>query len=207
MTVSLALLVKDPPLDRLARLLDYVRPVVTETVAVVDDRTANETVDILSHWEGVTVVPFSWCDDFAAGRNAALPHCTGDWILHLDPDEWPTPMMLDFIAMVDASEWTSHVDWHGQRHVSPRGYLFWTTDGEGRSDINVEHDWHCRLFRRTDGWWYKRIHEQVALSGLTEDRTRETPLMAKAPRAASFRHDSEASPEKRAMYERMEALV
>lgn len=205
MTVSLAMLVLDPPLDRLAALLARVRPVASQAVVVVDDRTAIEAVDAMSAWEGVTLVPFSWVDDFAAGRNAALPHCTGDWVLHLDPDEWPTDRMLSFIEMASASEWVPVVPWYGQLHPDPRGYLFWTTDGSGHADPAREHDWHCRLFRRERGLWYKPVHEQVMLDGLPESRTRETPLLVKAPRSASLRHDGEGSPEKSELYARIEA--
>ena len=94
MTVSAAFLVLDPPLDRLAALLELIRPVVHEAIVVVDDRTRPETVDVMSTWPNVKLIPFGWVDDFAAARNAALPHCTGDWVLHLDPDEIPSRAML-----------------------------------------------------------------------------------------------------------------
>ena len=41
--ISAAFLVKDPPLDRLSMLVEYLRPVVSDFVFVVDDRTATET--------------------------------------------------------------------------------------------------------------------------------------------------------------------
>jgi hypothetical protein len=45
MTVTLAMLVLNPPLDRMAALIEYMRPVVSETVVVVDDRTSIEALD------------------------------------------------------------------------------------------------------------------------------------------------------------------
>ena len=98
MTVSATFLVLDPPLDRLAMLIECIRPVVSECVIVVDDRTAAETVATMSAWRDMTLVPFRWVDDFAEARNAALPHAHGDWILHLDPDEMPTAAMLEFMG-------------------------------------------------------------------------------------------------------------
>ncbi len=188
MAVSAAFLVKDPPLDRLALLVEYLRPIVTEYVIVVDDRTAVETADVMSIWRGVTLVPFRWVDDFAEARNAALPHCTSDWVLHLDPDELPSAAMLDFIAMVDAQS-QEDVDWQGSRYMAPRGYLFFTQNYfDGRQGEEWEEHWHCRLFRRDSGYWYKQVHEQVALEGMPEDRTRGTPLLPKAPRAAYLIH-------------------
>ena len=33
------------------------------------------------------IIPFTWCDDFAAARNAGLERCRGEWFLYLDDDE------------------------------------------------------------------------------------------------------------------------
>ena len=184
MTVSAALLVLDPPLDRLAMLLACVRHVVSDTVIVVDDRTRPEAVATMSDWEGVTLVPLSWCDDFAAARNAALPHCRGDWVLHVDPDEMPTGPMLDFVRMVDASP-REDASWRGCVVPAPRGYLFLAENYEGGVRLpEWEEHWHCRLFRRDAGRWYKPVHEQVMLEAMPESHTRGTPLLPKAPRGA-----------------------
>ncbi len=187
MTISAAFLVLDPPLDRLALLIEYLRPVVSEFVVVVDDRTAAEASDTMTQW-GVTLVPFHWVDDFAEARNAALPHCHGDWILHLDPDEMPTAAMLDFLRMVDAVP-QADVDWQGTRYNAPRGYLFFTKNFyDGRQGEEYEEHWHCRLFRRAAGIWYKSVHEQVMLDGMPESATRGTPLLVKAPLSAYLIH-------------------
>jgi hypothetical protein len=188
MTVSAAFLVKDPPLDRMAALVEYLRPVVSEFVVTVDSRTQPEAVDTMQLWYGVQTVPFDWVDDFAAARNSAIRHCTGDWILHLDPDELPSAAMIDFIRMVDASS-LGDVQWQGATYPAPRGYLFFTKNFyDGRQGDEWEEHWHCRLFRRTSGVWYKPVHEQVMLEGLPESRSRGTPLLPKAPRSACIIH-------------------
>jgi hypothetical protein len=188
MTISAAFLVKDPPLDRLALLVEYLRPIVTEYVIVVDDRTAAEAVATMSAWRDVTIVPFRWVDDFAAARSAAIPHCHGDWVLHLDPDEIPSAAMLDFLRIVDETP-QDDVDWQGSRYVAPRGYLFFTKNFyDGIQGAEYEEHWHCRLFRRSSGWWYKPVHEQVMLDAMPEHRTRGTPLLPKAPRGAYLIH-------------------
>jgi len=189
MTVSAAFLVKDPPMDRLALLVEYLRPVVSQYVIVVDDRTAAETNDAMSAWRDVTLVPFRWVDDFSAARNAALPHCTGDWILIVDPDELPSIGMLDFIRLVDAVP-QDDVDWQGVRYWAPQGYLFFTKNFYGGvQGPEYEEHWHCRLFK-PGGRFYKPVHEQVALRGLPEDMTRNTPLMPKAPMSAYLIHSN-----------------
>ncbi len=207
MTVSAALLVLDPPIDRLAALLAYLRPVVSDVVIVVDDRTAVETADIMAGWENVTLVPFRWIDDFSAGRNAALPHCRGDWVLHVDPDEIPSFAMLDFIRMVD-SEPQRDVVWQGSLYPAPLGYLFFTKNWfNGRKGEEWEEHWHTRLWRNGHGRFYKPLHEQVALDGQPESDTRGTPLLPKAPLAAYLIHSKpkEAIGRDDANYARIEA--
>lgn len=187
MSVTLAMLVWDPPLDRMAMLLDYVRPLVAQTVVVVDSRTSPRAADTIASW-GVELVGFDWCDDFAAARNAALPACTGDWILHLDPDELPSPALFDFVRTVDGSLWAD-VTWQGRLYPAPRGYLIFTRNWfDGRQGAEWEEHWHCRLFRRDAGRWYKAVHEQVELDGLPEHMTRGGELLPKAPRGAYLIH-------------------
>lgn len=207
MTVSAALLVLDPPIDRLALLLEYLRPVVSDVVIVVDDRTAVETVDIMSTWPNVTLVPFGWVDDFSVGRNAALPHCRGDWILHVDPDELPSAAMLEFVRMVDVQP-QGDVQWHGATYRAPLGYLFFTRNFfNGRRGEEWEEHWHCRFFRRLHGYWYKPVHEQVALDGAPESDTRGTALLPKAPLGACLIHSKpkEGLGRDDAIYARIEA--
>ena len=189
MTVTLAMLVKDPPLDRMAALIELCRPVISDAVVVVDDRTSQGAVDAMSTWRDVTLTTFRWVDDFAAARNAALPHAKGDWILHLDPDELPSRPMLDFIEAVDRGIWFDRPVPGGYVAVAPRGWLFWTVAyTNGYWAETQEQDWHCRLFRREHGQWYKPVHEQVALDGRPEYVTRETPLLPKAPSGAYMIH-------------------
>jgi hypothetical protein len=188
MTVTLAMLVLNPPLDRMAALIEYMRPVVSETVVVVDDRTSIEACDTMAAWPGVQLVPFRWVDDFSLARNAALSHCHGDWVLHLDPDEMPTAAMLDFIRTVDTTP-QPDVEWQGATYYGPRGYLFFTRNFfDGRQGEEWEEHWHCRLFRRDAGRWYKPVHEQVALEGEPEAATRGSPWLPKAPRGAFLIH-------------------
>ena len=55
-------------------------------IVVVDTGSTDRTVEIAREF-GAEIYSFAWCDDFAAARNAALEHATGDWILMLDADE------------------------------------------------------------------------------------------------------------------------
>ncbi len=63
---------------------------VVDEIVVVDAGSSDRTAEI-ARAAGAIVVPHVWSDDFAAARNAALPHVTGDWILVLDADERLAP--------------------------------------------------------------------------------------------------------------------
>lgn len=82
------MIVKDEEL-LLPQCLDSVKDTVDEMV-VVDTGSRDRTVEI-AQAAGATVAHFEWCDDFAAARNAALGHVTGDWVLVLDADEELNP--------------------------------------------------------------------------------------------------------------------
>lgn len=83
-TLTLCLIARDEA-RFLAGCLASVRGVVDQVV-VVDTGSTDDTVAI-AEAAGALVVHHAWSDDFAAARNAALPHATGDWILVLDADE------------------------------------------------------------------------------------------------------------------------
>lgn len=72
--------------DRIARLLDSVRPWVDEML-VLDTGSLDDTAAVAAA-HGARVAHFLWCDDFAAARNHALTLSGADWHLVLDADEW-----------------------------------------------------------------------------------------------------------------------
>jgi tetratricopeptide (TPR) repeat protein len=73
----------------LGRCLDSAISWVDEVI-VVDTGSVDDTVEI-ARARGARVSKFTWCDDFAAARNASVALATGDWILCLDADEAISP--------------------------------------------------------------------------------------------------------------------
>ena len=202
MTVAASFLVRDPALDRLSMLVAFLRPVVSEFVFAVDDRTDPATRAVIAGWEDTTVVDFAWCDDFSAGRNVSLDHVQADWSLILDPDELPSVAMLDFVGMVDRSPWAD-VTWQGYGYPAPRGYLFFTKNFEdGVQGPEWEEHWHCRLFRTRSARWYRPVHELVQLDGMAESTIRGTSMLPKAPRSAYLIHSklSDVAPASTELY-------
>jgi hypothetical protein len=88
MRLSLCMIVKDE--ERfLPGCLASVAGVADEVI-IVDTGSADGTRE-LARAAGALVVERAWDDDFAAARNEALRHATGDWILQLDADERLAP--------------------------------------------------------------------------------------------------------------------
>lgn len=197
MSVGAAFLVLDPPIDRLALLVEYIQSVVDEIVIVVDDRTKPDLIEKMRALPKVkALVPWTWNDSFADARNAALPHLTTDWVLHLDPDELPSGIML------------AHIKWVSDGNANPAtlGYLYWTVNyWDGVRGDEQPYHWHCRMFRRESGHWYRRVHELVMLGGLEEGQTRETVVLPTAPKEAYLIHSKPGStiPESDALYARL----
>ncbi len=69
----------------IATMLESVRGIVSESI-VVDTGSTDGTPAIAAAY-GARVEQFTWCDDFAAARNASLAFATQPWIVVLDADE------------------------------------------------------------------------------------------------------------------------
>ncbi len=78
------MIVRDEEGD-LPRLLASVQGLVDE-ICILDTGSTDRTVAIAQE-AGARVESFTWCDDYAAARNAALAMTSGDWVLVLDADE------------------------------------------------------------------------------------------------------------------------
>ena len=137
--------------DNLPHALESVRGIFDEIV-VVDTGSTDRTKEIAREF-GARVFDFTWIDDFAAARNDALSHATGDYAFWLDADDVvDPPEQVKLQALLD-----------GLRAGEPAGYVVRcacdpSTDGSG-GDTVVD---HVRLFplRKSIRWTY-RVHEQI----------------------------------------------
>lgn len=82
--LSVAMIVRNEE-KNLQKCLESVRGLADEIV-IVDTGSTDTTKEIAARFTD-TIFDFRWTDDFAAARNEALKHATGDWILILDADE------------------------------------------------------------------------------------------------------------------------
>lgn len=90
--ISAALIVRDEELY-LGGCLASIASIVDEIV-VVDTGSQDRSREI-ARAHGAHVFEHEWANDFAAARNAALDHATGDWILYIDADERMRPYDRD----------------------------------------------------------------------------------------------------------------
>jgi tetratricopeptide (TPR) repeat protein len=74
----------------LGHCLASVKELVDEII-VLDTGSTDGTVAVARSF-GARVESFRWVGDFSAARNAAIAHCTGDWVLVLDADEAIDPL-------------------------------------------------------------------------------------------------------------------
>jgi glycosyltransferase involved in cell wall biosynthesis len=181
--VTTMMLVKDPPLERLAALIECLRPISDEFVIVVDSKTKPEYTQVMMTWDGVVLVPFEWVDDFSAARNAGLPYVTRPWTLVLDPDELPS------FNLMKAIDWATMEVNDSNASV---GYMFWTLNfWGGLLGAPEEYHWHIRLWRSGHGRFYRKVHELVEIDGNSESMTRDITVR-RMPKDAPLIHSKAA---------------
>jgi glycosyl transferase family 2 len=183
--LSVAMLVKNPPLDRLAMLVDYTSEIASEFI-IVDTGSEMETIQAMARWNRspfglpkVNIIRTPWVDDFAAARNVGVDACNRRWTLILDPDELPSIRMVDHIRRVVTSD----------DQPEALGWLYFTRNfSAGILDPEQEFHWHVRLFRTGKGRFYRALDELVSLDGRPEHETRGTARLPKAPKACCLIH-------------------
>lgn len=173
------MMVHNPPLDRMAMLVEYLSAQANEVV-VVDTGSPEVVIDIMASWPKVRVIHEQFVD-FSTTRNKGLERHQYEWTLVIDPDEIPTAVMMQHIAWV--------VTEGGHQFPDTLGYLYWTKNyWGGVRGPEMEYHWHARLWRTERGRFYRPVHELVSLDGMPESETRGTQVLPKAPRMAYLIH-------------------
>ncbi|MDM7461644.1 MAG: tetratricopeptide repeat protein [bacterium] len=122
---------------------------VVDEIVLVDTGSDDDTPRIAERF-GAKVVHAEWQHDFAAARNIALQHSTGDWILVLDADERLTPESKQ--AILNAA-----------RHPQFAGYYLEILNEIRNGDYFVHRI--VRMFRNLpQARWDGAIHEQITPS-------------------------------------------
>jgi glycosyltransferase involved in cell wall biosynthesis len=148
--VSLTLIVRNEEAN-LPHCLESVRGIFDEIV-VVDTGSTDRTKEIAEGY-GARVVDFAWIDNFAAARNEALGHATGDYAFWLDADDViDPPERRKLQTLLDGLEPDAPTARVVRCACDP------STDGTGGETV-VD---HVRLFPlRDDVRWTYCVHEQI----------------------------------------------
>ncbi len=150
--LSISLLASDRP-AALERCLDSLRPLLMQVpseLIVVATGTDARVREAAARYTG-QVIPFAWCDDFSAARNAGLREAKGEWFLYIDDDEWfeDTAEIRDFFL---SGEYKNY----GTAFYRVRNYLDW--DGIRYFDFHA-----FRMARITSETAFQNpIHEELA---------------------------------------------
>ena len=104
--------------ENLPHCLESVRGLFDEIV-VVDTGSVDRTKEIAREF-GAKVFDFVWVDDFAAARNEALAHATGDYAFWLDADDVVEPRERSSSAQVSEPVARSEASRLGRSLALPR---------------------------------------------------------------------------------------
>lgn len=127
---------------------------VADEMIVADTGSTDDTVAI-AEAAGAKVCHFDWCSDFAAAKNYALEHATGDWILFLDADEYFSSESLGILRR-------EMVQYHRDRTVGIVLCRLINIDKDNNNKI-VDTMLQGRIFRNLPHIRYKGcIHEQLS---------------------------------------------
>ncbi len=99
LSVSMLISGRDEMEKSLNSLLYFKNAFPTEIILV--DTGCNAEQRALAEKYADKIINFTWCNDFAAARNAGLKEAHGEWFMFLDDDEWfdnPTEIISFFLT-------------------------------------------------------------------------------------------------------------
>ena len=86
LSISMLISGRDEMEECLNSLLYFKNAFPTEIILV--DTGCNAEQRALAEKYADKIIDFTWCNDFAAARNAGLKEACGEWFMYLDDDEW-----------------------------------------------------------------------------------------------------------------------
>ena len=159
--------------DELNKLLEFLvhKTHESDEIVICDDFSDEDTQFVIRSWaqqyghnKVIKVYKRHLEGDFASQKNSIIDNSVGDYIFHIDADEYPHEVLLRYIKQVlEMNEvdlvWVPRVntvEGITQEHMKMWG---WKTTEQGW--INYP-DFQSRVFRNSpDIRWRKKVHEQI----------------------------------------------
>ena len=144
-----------------------------DEIVIVDDFSNQETQEVITSWtqqyghedmKTIKVYQRKLNGDFASQKNYVIEQCSGDYIFHLDADEYPHEVLLrDIKKVLEINDvdlvWIPRVnivEGITQEYMNQWG---WKSTEQGW--INYP-DFQSRIFRnREDIRWQNKVHEHI----------------------------------------------
>ncbi len=152
--------------ESLAQTLDSVD--WSDECIVLDDASTDRTLEIARNHR-CRILARVLGNDFAAQRNFALSHASGDWVLFVDSDEVVSPEL--------AGEIRDRISRQGTDRKGTDGYFLRRQDmflGRTLAHGETAHVALVRLGRKDAGIWKRPVHEYWDIPGVRE--TLQHPL-------------------------------
>jgi glycosyltransferase involved in cell wall biosynthesis len=159
--------------DELNKLLEILihKTDVEDEIVICDDFSNDETQFVIQSWaqqyghdKVIKVYKRHLDGDFASQKNSIIDNSIGDYIFHIDADEYPHEILLrDIKQVLEMNEvdliWIPRVnivEGITQEHMNHWG---WKSTEQGW--INYP-DFQSRVFRNSpDIRWRRKVHEQI----------------------------------------------
>ena len=159
--------------DELNKLLEILihKTDVEDEIVICDDFSDEDTQFVIRSWaqqyghnKVIKVYKRHLEGDFASQKNSIIDNSVGDYIFHIDADEYPHEVLLrDIKQVLEMNEvdlvWVPRVntvEGITQEHMNQWG---WKTTEQGW--VNYP-DFQSRVFRNSpDIRWRKKVHEQI----------------------------------------------
>jgi len=149
--LTITMLVSNRP-DTLKKCFKSLEPLlerVSSELIVVDTANDKKALEIAQQYTK-NIVHFTWCNDFAAARNAGLSRAKGLWVMYIDDDEW----FEDVSELIDFFKNGIYQQYSSATYIT-RNY----TDSAGREYTERVVGRLCKLEPNTR--FKGRVHEQL----------------------------------------------
>ena len=152
--ISISLLVSNH-IDTIQNCMESIQPLlqaVPSELIVVDTGSTDGSIEVVKQYAD-KVIPFVWCNDFSAARNAGLKQAQGEWFLYLDDDEW----FEDISQIISFFQTKEYNDYDAAWYLV-RNY-------ENREGTQYQDAYVGRMCKRVPGLCFEgKIHEHFSIS-------------------------------------------